>query len=161
MFAAGLWTTPSDLARLAIDVQRSYSGDHGRVLTPAMTREMLPTQAGEYGLGIGIVRGDDWLAFSHGGVNEGYRAMFFAFADRDQGAVIMTSGDAGSPLIGELLRAVAEEYGWPAQRAQVREQSQSVPRHPAAQAPVVRSVPRFHELPSADRAGQPPATLSV
>jgi CubicO group peptidase (beta-lactamase class C family) len=121
MFAAGLWTTPSDLARLAIDVQRSYSGDHDRILTPAMTREMLTTQAGEYGLGFGITQGDDWLAFSHGGANEGYRAMLFAFADRGQGAVIMTSGDAGSPLIGELLRAIAEEYDWPAQRAQVHE----------------------------------------
>jgi CubicO group peptidase (beta-lactamase class C family) len=121
MFAAGLWTTPSDLARLAIDVQRSYNGDHGRVLTPDMTQVMLTTQAGEYGLGFGSVRGDDWLAFSHGGANEGYRAMFFAFADRGQGAVIMTNGDAGSPLIGELLRAVAEEYDWPSQRAEVRE----------------------------------------
>jgi hypothetical protein len=119
MFAAGLWTTPSDLARLALAVQRSYNGGPG-ILTPAMTQEMLRVQAGEYGLGFGVSTGDDWASFSHGGANEGYRALFFAFADRGQGAVVMTSGDGGSPLAAELLRAVAHEYDWPAQRALVR-----------------------------------------
>jgi hypothetical protein len=75
------------------------------------------------------------FAAGHGGANEGYRAMFFAFADRGQSAIIMTSGDAGSPLIGELLRAVAEEYGWPAQRSQMRENSI---RYPAARGPGTR-----------------------
>jgi CubicO group peptidase (beta-lactamase class C family) len=120
LFAAGLWTTPSDLARLAIEVQRSYAGTSDRILSPAMTREALTMQAGDYGLGFGVARGDGWTSFSHGGSNQGYRAMLYAFADRGQGAVIMTSGDMGGPLLGELMRAIAEVYGWPAQRAIAR-----------------------------------------
>jgi CubicO group peptidase (beta-lactamase class C family) len=120
MFAAGLWTTPSDLARLAIHVQQSFNGRPG-ILSPAVTREMLTVQAGEYGLGFGVVHGDGYVAFSHGGANEGFRATFYAFADRGQGAVVMTNGDAGSPLAAEILRAIATEYGWPAQRPVVRD----------------------------------------
>jgi CubicO group peptidase (beta-lactamase class C family) len=121
MFAAGLWTTPSDLARLAIHVQRSFGGAEGGILSPAMTRQMLSRQAGEYGLGFAVQQGDGWTAFSHGGANEGFRANFYAFADRGQGAIIMTNGDNGGPLMAEMMRAVAVEYGWPTQRPVVRD----------------------------------------
>jgi CubicO group peptidase (beta-lactamase class C family) len=117
LFAAGLWTTPSDLARLAIEVQRSYAGASAQILSPAMTREMLSLQAGDYGLGFGVARGDGWTSFSHGGSNQGYRAILYVFADRGQGAVIMTNGDMGGALMGELMRGIAEVYDWPAQRA--------------------------------------------
>jgi CubicO group peptidase (beta-lactamase class C family) len=120
MFAAGLWTTPSDLARLAISIQKSFAGATDGILSPAMTREMLRVQAGEWGLGFAVVQGSDWISFSHGGANEGFRATFLAFANSGQGAVIMTNGDAGGALAGEILRAIAREYGWPAQQAVTR-----------------------------------------
>jgi CubicO group peptidase (beta-lactamase class C family) len=120
MFAAGLWTTPSDLARLALNVQASFNGGDG-ILSPAMTRQMLTIQAGDYGLGFGVQRGDDWISFSHGGANEGFRAMFIAFADRAQGAVIMTNGDAGATLAAEIMRSIAREYDWPAHGTPIRD----------------------------------------
>jgi hypothetical protein len=101
-------------------VQQSFQGTPG-ILSPEMTRQMLTVQAGEYGLGFGVVHGDGFVAFSHGGANEGFRAIFYAFADRGQGAVVMTNGDAGSPLAAEILRGIAAEYGWPAQRPVVRD----------------------------------------
>jgi CubicO group peptidase (beta-lactamase class C family) len=120
MFAAGLWTTPSDLARLALNVQASFNGGDG-ILSRAMTRQMLTIQAGDYGLGFGVQHGHGWISFSHGGANEGFRAMFIAFADRAQGAVIMTNGDAGATLAAEIMRSIAREYDWPAHRALVRD----------------------------------------
>jgi CubicO group peptidase (beta-lactamase class C family) len=120
LFAAGLWTTPSDLARLAIEVQRAYAGASDRVLSPAMARQMLEVQAGGYGLGFAVSRGDGWISFSHGGSNQGYRAILYAFADRGQGAVVMTSGDMGAELMSEVIRAIADVYDWPAQRAVAR-----------------------------------------
>ena len=45
--AAGLWTTPSDLARVAIEVQLAVRGPAGKVLSQAMAREMIaPTGVG-------------------------------------------------------------------------------------------------------------------
>jgi CubicO group peptidase (beta-lactamase class C family) len=41
MAPAGLWTTPSDLARYAIEVQKSLAGSSNRVLSAAMVRQML------------------------------------------------------------------------------------------------------------------------
>jgi CubicO group peptidase (beta-lactamase class C family) len=116
MFAAGLWTTPSDLARLAIEVQRSADGRSDRVLSQAMTREMLSLHAGDYGLGFGLQNGDGYTAFSHGGANQGFRAMFFALTD-GRGAVVMTNSDNGAVLAGEIIRAVAHAYDWPVMRS--------------------------------------------
>jgi CubicO group peptidase (beta-lactamase class C family) len=113
MAAAGLWTTPSDLARLALHVQRSWGGEEGGILTPGMTQTMLTPQSGEYGLGFGIAEVDGRVFFSHGGANEGFRAFFVAAADGRDGAVVMTNSDDGQPLAMEILRSIAREYAWP------------------------------------------------
>ncbi|MGH7443794.1 MAG: serine hydrolase domain-containing protein [Longimicrobiales bacterium] len=113
MAAAGLWTTPSDLARFAIEIQQAFAGDTSRILSPEMARRMLTIEAGEYGLGFGLDREDDALWFAHGGANHGFRAYFAALADDGRGAVVMTNGDVGSELAQEIMRAIAHEYDWP------------------------------------------------
>src|SRR5215467_16283013 len=52
--AAGLWTTPTDLARYAIEIQRSLRGDANHVLSAAMTKQMLTVVQRHYGLGPAI-----------------------------------------------------------------------------------------------------------
>jgi len=131
MAAAGLWTTPSDLARFAIELQRAYAGDGGRVLSPAAARQMLSRQAPEYGLGVAFEGAADSARFSHGGANEGYRAYLVAFREGGRGAVVMTNSDAGGEVAMELLRAVAREYGWPAAGFRPRERP-AVDEGPAA-----------------------------
>jgi hypothetical protein len=113
MAAAGLWTTPSDLARLIIEVQRSLAGSSNKVLSREMTAAMLTRGVGSHGLGPGVDGAGDSLRFGHGGANEGFRAMFTGFATRGQGAVVMTNSDAGMVLVGEIMQAIAREYGWP------------------------------------------------
>jgi CubicO group peptidase (beta-lactamase class C family) len=120
MFAAGLWTTPADLARLALEVQQAYDGRSSRLLSQAMAQQMLTPQAGEYGLGFGLAAGVGWTAFSHGGANEGFRAMFYALTN-GQGAVVMTNSDNGATLAGEILRAISHEYDWPTYRSVERD----------------------------------------
>ena len=110
--AAGLWTTPSDLARFAIEVQRAFAGDPGRILTAESARRMLATQAGSYGLGFGVEGEGDALWFMHGGSNAGFQSYFAAMAEGGKGVVVMTNGDAGGDLAQEILRAVAREYGF-------------------------------------------------
>lgn len=114
MAAAGLWTTPSDLARFAIDIQRAYGGDTARILSPEMARRMLTIEAGDYGLGFGLDRRDDALWFAHGGANHGFRAYFAALAEGGGGgAFIMTNGDGGNDLAQEIMRSISHEYDWP------------------------------------------------
>ena len=113
MAAAGLWTTPTDLATFAIELQRANAGKSGKVLSQAMVNQMLTKQAGDYGLGIGLGGSGQTATFSHGGSNVGFRCMLFAYVHTGQGAVVMTNGDQGGVLAGEILRSISREYGWP------------------------------------------------
>jgi CubicO group peptidase (beta-lactamase class C family) len=112
MAAAGLWTTPTDLARFAIEIQRSVAGKSNKVLTQEMTKQMLTPQVGGWGLGIGLAGEGAAARFNHGGANEGYRCLLVAFTNTGQGAVVMTNSDSGSSLGEEVLRSIAKEYGW-------------------------------------------------
>ncbi len=112
MAPAGLWTTPSDLARYAIEVQRSLSGASNHVLSANMVREMLTPGLNHQGLGPGTGGDAKRPYFTHGGANEGYRCNLVAYNQGD-GVVIMTNGDNGGQLASEVLRSVAREYGWP------------------------------------------------
>ncbi|CCH52442.1 Penicillin-binding protein 4 Short=PBP-4 [Fibrisoma limi BUZ 3] len=112
MAPAGLWTTPSDLARYIIDVQHSFKGESTHILSAAMTKAMLTPQIGGHGLGPAVTEKDGTLAFSHGGSNAGYKCQFWASADKGQGVVIMTNADRGMEIIQELMRSVSAAYGW-------------------------------------------------
>ena len=53
------------------------------------------------------------LSFGHSGANGGYQSLSEAYQELGQGFAVMTDGAGGLRLIGELQRAVAEEYKWP------------------------------------------------
>jgi CubicO group peptidase (beta-lactamase class C family) len=113
MAAAGLWTNPSDLARWVLAIQHSLAGERGALLSRETASTMLTPGLGSWGLGVQIAGAGDSLVFTHGGANEGFRAIFVGFAHRPQGAVVMTNSDAGGRLADELIRAIATEYQWP------------------------------------------------
>lgn len=111
---AGLWTVPSDLARWAIAIQRSFAGDFDGLLSQRMTKEMLAMQGdGPTGLGPYLAGEGKALRFFHGGSNEGYRCELVAYASLGQGAAVMTNSDSGDRLCREVLNGIAEVYGWP------------------------------------------------
>jgi CubicO group peptidase (beta-lactamase class C family) len=111
--AAGLWTTPGDLARFAIEVQRALRGPAGRVLSQASAREMItPIGVGPFAVGFSIdKRGEGWY-FSHGGSNWGFRCSLLAHTRKGYGVVVMANGDLGGPVITEIEARVAAAYGW-------------------------------------------------
>jgi CubicO group peptidase (beta-lactamase class C family) len=110
--AAGLWTTPSDLARYAIEVQRSVRGESTRLLSKSMTQQMLKPGMNKWGLGLQIGGSETHPYFEHGGANAGYRCELVAYEGGD-GAIIMTNSENGAALINEVLRTIAYEYHWP------------------------------------------------
>jgi len=113
--AGGLWTTPSDLARLAIAVQDAYAGRSTRVIGREVAREMLRLQlaGGPCGLGFWLTGEGASRRFFHGGSNIGYRCQLVAYAERRDGAVVMTNGERGDGLWAEVLNGIASVYGWP------------------------------------------------
>jgi CubicO group peptidase (beta-lactamase class C family) len=112
MAAAGLWTTPSDLVRLGLAVVAASRAEPSSLLSPALTREMLMTQAGTSGLGFNLEDRGDGQVFSHGGANMGFISLFFAYADGRGGAAIMTNSQNGGALIDEIAAAISKVYGW-------------------------------------------------
>ena len=128
MAAAGLWTTPTDLARYAIEVRHSLESKANHVLSMDMTRQMVTPGQGHWGLGLEIGGSDSNPYFSHGGANEGFRNNFVAYERSGEGAVVMTSGDAGGLLGDEVMHSIAIEYGWPDYRPTVRTAIQVAPR---------------------------------
>jgi CubicO group peptidase (beta-lactamase class C family) len=112
MAPAGLWTTPSDLARYAIEVQRSLQGKSDHVLSAATARQMLTPGMNQQGLGPETGGAKEHRYFTHGGANEGFRCELVAYENGD-GAVVMTNSDAGGQLAEEIVRSIAYEYKWP------------------------------------------------
>ena len=114
MAAAGLWTTPADLCRLAIDLQRSWAGETDRLLRPETVREMLSPQV-EKQIGIGFFLDGEGSAmrFGHSGSDEGFVCELTAYRERGQGAAVMTNCDSGYSVFRGVLHTLAREYGWP------------------------------------------------
>jgi hypothetical protein len=112
MAPAGLWTTPSDLARYAMEVQKALAGKSTAVISASMARDMLKPGMQNFGLGVGTGGGPEHPYFTHSGANSGYQCDLVAYNNGD-GAVIMTNSDSGGQLAGEILRTIAFEYKWP------------------------------------------------
>jgi CubicO group peptidase (beta-lactamase class C family) len=120
MAAAGLWSTPTDLAGLGIEVQNSLVGKSNRVLSVAITKEMLTpvttnkmqkNQNDEWALGWTISGTNAHPYFYKGGQDVGFLSMIVVYNQGD-GAVVMANGDDGAELIQEILLGIAREYNW-------------------------------------------------
>jgi len=105
--AAGLWTTPTDLAKFMMGMQNALDGKAGAILSASTAREMLTPVKDHYGLGFAV----HGTSFGHDGANAGFQDAMIMHRD-GQGVAIMTDSDNGGQLAGELLNAIAAVYGW-------------------------------------------------
>jgi len=117
MAAAGLWTTATDLARFAIEIQETLAGKGHGVISPAMARQFLTEQNGGSGLGIGVSGSGRQLRFSHGGRDEGFDAQLLALAETGQGVAIMINANDNSRFIARVVAFIARAYSWPIESA--------------------------------------------
>ena len=111
MAAAGLWTTPTDLAKFAIEIAVSRQGKSNKVLSQKTTQEMLTPVLEGAGLGFFLEK-DHPGEFGHNGADEGFQALLVMNWETGQGVAIMANSDNGILVANELLRSVAKEYAW-------------------------------------------------
>ena len=113
MAAAGLWTTPTDLAKYIIGVQQTLVGK-STVLSSALARQMLT----EGSLGPAVDGIGPSLRFSHNGRVRGFDALFIGYGESGDGLVVMINGNDNSVLIqgnccqNRIVNLVARKYKW-------------------------------------------------
>lgn len=129
MAAAGLWTTPSDLARFAISIQHAYAGKSGSVLSQSMTRQMLTDQKNRDGLGVFLQGDSTSLRFGHNGRDEGFDALLTASADKGQGIVIMINANDNSHMMGRIVDFITDYYHWDGFPVKIKPAAVSVDPH--------------------------------
>lgn len=111
--AAGLWTTPTDLARFVLAVQNALNGTVTDRLTEASAKQMVdPVGVGSFGVGLVMKqRGEGWF-FEHSGGNWGYISFIIGHKRKGYGLAVMTNSDTGGTLIQEVVRRIATIYEW-------------------------------------------------
>ncbi len=110
--AAGLWTTPSDLALYCIEIQDIVKGKKDGILTMETVQKMLTKHKNDWGLGPSLQKENDSLIFGHGGKNAGFTNDMTAYVHRGNGIIVMTNADNGGKLISEIKNAVSKYYNW-------------------------------------------------
>jgi CubicO group peptidase (beta-lactamase class C family) len=112
--AGGLWSTPTDLAKLLIAISRAFRGDDNSLLDREIIGAMLTAQnGGPYGLGVALDGSGRSLVLMKRGQNMGYQGYMLVFPQTGQGMVVMTGSDNGTTLATALLRRAAVVFHWP------------------------------------------------
>ncbi|RYY68876.1 MAG: serine hydrolase [Chitinophagaceae bacterium] len=123
--AAGLYSTPTDLALLLIELQKCYDGK-GKLLNAATMKRLVgpvtTISKGAYleqmGLGAFLLERSDNTSpqgkyFEHQGANAGFISFAIGSVQGGNGVVIMlNSGDDFNAFGTELRRSIARVYGW-------------------------------------------------
>jgi CubicO group peptidase (beta-lactamase class C family) len=163
--AGGLWTTPTDLAKLLLEVQREYDGKSHKVLHQQTMRMMLspgmgPAPARHWGLGFEVGGNPDDPYIRHEG--SAYFQDDMVEYLGGSGIVVMTSGGDGGALADELIRSAGAVYGFPdfkaIEHAVVTLDASSLPRFVGEYVYIKVSLQGDHlaaEIPS----GSPPVPL--
>lgn len=119
MAAAGLWTTPADLARAGLEMVNALNDRPARLLDRGTAESLVSPQlpgadGGDY-IGLEFFCGGSGDGFHFGcpGWNEGFLAVMRFYPRSGQGAVVMLNANGGLPLLDEILAALGRAYRWP------------------------------------------------
>jgi hypothetical protein len=111
MAAAGLWTTPTDLAKFAIEIANSRNGRSNKVVSQKMATAMVTRYVADSGLGFFMDSNNPGL-FLHSGADEGFQAILMMNYETGNGVALMTNSNHGIAVGGLVVQSVAREFGW-------------------------------------------------
>jgi CubicO group peptidase (beta-lactamase class C family) len=106
--ASGLWSTPTDLALLVIELMNSLNSESKLKLSVGKAMEVISSQGSKEWTGLGVFL-DKTDKFSSLGWGVGFQCMMVAYPNLKTGLVIMTNTDLGvhqlKGIIGEVYYA--------------------------------------------------------
>ncbi len=111
---SGLWTTPSDLARLVINVQKS--GQPGSILSSASYSTLVHSVVSNAALGVFVVGENESRRFrvrtSDGTPSDTFTGWLVGYLNGGKGAVVLANSSGAFQVGFSLVRSVALEYNW-------------------------------------------------
>ena len=109
--AAGLWSTPTDLLRLDLELARAASGD-SKLLDRDLAIQMWTPQVpgGSYGLGTELDDRAGRRRFGHTGLNVGYTCFSYVWPDSGTAVAAMTNSEDGWELLVSIRAAADRRY---------------------------------------------------
>lgn len=128
--ALGLWTTPSELAKWMIAVQKAYTGNTQQILPTKMAKKLLNADLtsrdprvldASLGLIVNLNRHGEKQAqgqyFKLVGTTPGYQSLLFGNKNTGDGVIIMvnktmTTEDDDSAVLSDILTQIVEHEKW-------------------------------------------------
>ncbi|WP_345575421.1 amino acid adenylation domain-containing protein [Streptomyces prasinosporus] len=105
---SGLWSTATDVARLAVEIRQAHLGCSDLLSAPLATQMLTEAFPGSfYGLGTVVDGSAGEREFGHGGQTAGFRALVSVRLRSGVGCVVLTNGDGGK----QVHKAVAASLG--------------------------------------------------
>jgi len=108
--AAGLWTTPTDLAIYVMHLQSIMAGKDDGILKRSTLQSMFTKHKEDWGLGPALSEVNRQLVFGHSGKNLGFTTSFKALVNKGEGLIVMSNGDNAEEINMEVLTAISEYY---------------------------------------------------
>jgi CubicO group peptidase (beta-lactamase class C family) len=115
----GLWSTPTDLAKFAIEIALSEHSSANHILSQPTVREMLTVQchddpdgAGGTALGFALGYQHHPEIFFHNGSNDGFESLLMMDPDGGWGYAAMGNSDNFQAVDHAVLQTVAKLNGW-------------------------------------------------
>ena len=111
--AAGLWTTPSDLSKLTIELMHSLKGRSKLGLSVSRAEEMISPQGSQAftGLGVFLEGSKREREISSLGWGAGFQSLMVSYPYKGTGLIVMTNTDTDvhqmKGIIGEVYHAYA------------------------------------------------------
>jgi CubicO group peptidase (beta-lactamase class C family) len=117
--AAGLWTTPTDLAKYIVETQLAYQGKSTKVLDQATTRtrlspyiDTIDASGTRAGLGVFLFQRGGRHYFNHNGSDVGFLSSYYGCLESGDGVVVMINNDINNALLKEVINSVAKVDHW-------------------------------------------------
>jgi len=115
----GLWSTPTDLAKFAIEIALSEQGRANHVLSQPSVREMLTVQChddpeGQGGTGLGFALGYQHRPriFFHNGSNAGFQSQLMMDPQAGWGYAAMSNSDNVEAVHRRVVQTLDKRNGW-------------------------------------------------